>query len=240
MWVRVIIITNLGGLIVPRTLRSALLVAPMVATWIACGSAHAASVSYSDFVDFTKTNWTDSVDLTLFNPLLGTLTGVEFKLTGKIQSSVGVENVDDAPSSVDVTVTANISLSRPDTSDIVTADPSVHVLANLGQFDGNVNFDGPSGDTYDLSGQKMVTHNSPPPASDLTLFVGVGTITLPVKAIAATVATGPGNFDLRIRTSARADVEITYFFTPVPEPAPMAGLAIGIAGALSLRSRRRR
>ena len=59
---------------------------------------------------------------------------------------------------------------------------------------------------------QMVT--SPPPASDLPLFTGVGNILLPVSAVGTSTAMGSGNVITQFATKASATVTVVYTLQP--------------------------
>jgi|CXWL01.1.fsa_nt_gi hypothetical protein len=200
-------------------------------------TAVADSVSFSDSIPVQLTDWSLSVSIPRFDPLLGTLDSIDFEISGHVEGSVQFESLDSAPSTVMTTLAAVISLQRPDTSVITSVLPAFATSDNLLEFDGNIDFGGDSGRSYfDIVADLMNSHTSPPPVSDLALFTGVGNIILPVTADAASTVSGAGNLVGIISTSAGADVMVTYNYTPIPEPAT-AFLAFA-AAAYMLRYRR--
>ncbi|MFO0973080.1 MAG: PEP-CTERM sorting domain-containing protein [Phycisphaerae bacterium] len=190
-------------------------------------AANAASISFNDSVPVQPTDFTSSVTVSKFNPALGTLNSIDFKIEGAVEGSIRFESLDASPATVSASLAASITLQRPDLSNIVVTTPAFSVMAPLSAYDGVTDFGGTSGATFlGLSGSDTDTFTSPPPASDLALFTGLGNITLPVKATAMSTASGAGNLVALFLTNAGARVMVTYNYT-VPEPATLALLSFG-------------
>lgn len=194
-------------------------VAAMVLVLGAASPAFAATVSYSDSCSMTATNWSNTLDITLFDPNLGALTGINFYLLGSARGNVRFESLDALPSTVQCFSQAVITLSRPDYSPLVVTLPIADTSDDVSAFDGVIDFAGTSGRTYlDLSAQDSGSVDSPPPASDLVLFTGPGTISLPIRAVGASHATGAGNLVTQFETWAAAALRVTYTYDPPPPP----------------------
>jgi len=201
--------------------------------------AFSATISYSGSVPVTETDWADSVSITQFNPALGTLNSVQIDLDAHVEGSAKFEHRGNKPATVLMYLWANVEVQRPDTSLLVGASPIQTTIDSVTKFDGTVDFGGTSGRTHDgLSGnQSNSTVTSD--AADLALFIGTGSIVLPVLANAASGATGSGNMLFDFLTNASADVTVTYDYT-VPEPSALIGLAgMGLVG-VGMWVRRRR
>jgi PEP-CTERM motif len=209
-------------------------------------ATQAATITFSDSIPLTTTDWTDSVSIPLFDPSQGTLTSILFTLGGGIQGSIALENLDSSPIAVTGTLQAIITLERPDNSDLAVVLPTASTSTVLDPFDGAIDFNGPSGESLTgLASTASTTATSPPPASDLTMFTGVGVVVLPVTAEGNSVATGSGNLATVFLTSASANVDVTYTFTPagpvaVPEPSTLVSAAVAGVMGLGVAWRRRR
>jgi hypothetical protein len=219
-------------------MRSILVAAGIVLVMSA--SASAATISFSDSIPLSTTNWSSSVSVSKFDPSLGTLLGITFELSGHVEGGAKFESLDAAPATVTMDLAADIELQRPDLSTLVVSNPLVQTVDNVTAFDTVLDFGGTSGKTYTgLSADDTESAVSPPPASDLVLFTGLGNISLPVEAEGASTGSGAGNLILQFNTSASADVKVTYEYEPIPEPSTLGLLSMGIIGLLAWRWRRR-
>lgn len=186
-------------------------------------SAQTQQVCFDDAISLQSTNWAHSVTIPKFDTGLGTLQQIDFTLTGNVQGTAQVENEDASPTVVNLQFSATLTLTRPDTSVIVVTIPLANFNDPLAAYDGTTDFMGPSGATHTgINATQSNMATSPPPASDLTLFSGPagnpGTITLPVSAVASSVASGGGNITSHFVTSAAAMVHVCYTYAPNTPP----------------------
>jgi hypothetical protein len=197
-----------------RTLPVVVLGAALAAT--ATATQPPSTLTFSDSIPVTNTNWSLSVTLPKFDPALGTLQTVTLTLDGHIEGQAAVESTDASPTTITTMFQANLTLARPDMSILAVVIPQVTNMANLSPFDGVIDFRGTSGITYpNLMQNASQSVTSPPPASDLPLFTGTGTITLPVTAVGTSTAIGSGNVITQFATRASAVVTVVYQFAPV-------------------------
>ena len=207
-------------------------------------SASALVVSYYDSHSMSFTNWDALLTFNRFDPGLGTLNFIKFTLAGDILGDVQFESLDSEPATVSTSLSSVITLFRPDLSTIVVTTPVANNTDLVSEFDGVIDFAGNSGRTrtgLTASGSDFAI--SPPPGSDLALFTGLGTISLPVYARGVSTASGAGNLITIFRTQAAANVSVTYDYTPttppVPEPSSLALLLFG-GGGLAIGRRIRK
>ena len=190
---------------------------------LAAGAVMGNQVTYnfSPVVAQTTTNFTANIGVNQFDPAMGTLTGIQFTLTGTVLGTVQFESKGAAPSTVTSNLAATITLLRPDSSTIAVVLPTVSAVTNLSAYDGVVDFSGTSGRTFaNVTNTVSITSGVMGSAADLTLFQGLGSISLPVSASAASSTTGAGNLITQFTTTAGADGSVTYFYnaTSTPEP----------------------
>lgn len=198
-------------------------------------SASAALVSYSDSIPYAATDWTDSVSIPRFDPALGTLDSITITLTSRVRGSIRLESQDGAPAIVNTALAADIQLLRPDNSILSAGIPVVSNSDFLTAYDGVLDFGGTSGRSYlNLNHSDTNALVIPGANPDALLFMGLGSITLPVTAIGQSTADGAGNLLLIFNTQAAADVTVEYNYT-IPEPATLGLVGIG---AWLLRRRR--
>ena len=157
------------------------------------------------------TGWTDDLSVARFNPALGTLESVNITLTGNEAANIGAENLDATAASVSATETATLTLVLPDTADNLAVAPSITGSMSLAGFDGTRNFAGPSGEldqglTATANGQVQLL------TTELTPFIGTGTISLPLSAVGASSLTGPGNLLTQLLDQAGASVTVSYTY----------------------------
>jgi len=195
----------------------------------------------------TLTGWTDTFTLPKFNPALGTLDSVEFTMVGNILGAGEAENTQPVkPAILTVSFTGALTLTRPDTTALVTVAPTTGtVTESVSAFDGVQDFLGT--DTASFTGLVGTeTGNlSDTLAADLALFTGAGDITLGIASAPGTVlfeSPFPGHFKNRILNElSSVNLKIKYLYAPVviPEPGSLALLALGLP-VLGLWYRRKR
>ena len=189
---------------------------------LAAGAVMGNQVTYnfSPVVAQTTTNFTANIGVNQFDPAMGTLTGIQFTLTGTVLGTVQFESKGAAPSTVTSNLAATITLLRPDNSTIAVVLPTVSATTNLTAYDGILDFGGTSGRTFaNVTNTLSVTPAVMSSAADLALFQGLGSITLPVTASASSSAAGAGNLFTSFTTTAGANGSVTYFYTTsTPEP----------------------
>ena len=190
---------------------------------LAAGAVMGNQVTYnfSPVVAQTTTNFTANIGVNQFDPAMGTLTGIQFTLTGTVLGTVKFESFDSLASTVTSNLAATITLLRPDNTTIAVVLPTVSATTNLTAYDGILDFGGTSGRTFaNVTNTLSVTPAVMSSAADLALFQGLGSITLPVTASASSSAAGAGNLDTSFNTTAGANGSVTYFYntTSTPEP----------------------
>jgi hypothetical protein len=167
----------------------------------------------------TTTGWNTTVAAAQFNPALGVLESVNLTVIADVNAGLAVENLGTSSASIGLTETADITLTLPNGMGVVTADPSISNSTILAGFDGAVDFAGPSGE--DVTGLTD-TQVTPSTFTDYSeLFVGTGTIALPIAAISPSTLTGPADLAAELLTQAGATVEISYtYYVPNPPTPP--------------------
>jgi hypothetical protein len=211
-----------------------LLALAMASLFASSAELCAGTITQSQTVPLQSTDWSTTAVFNQFNPGSGTLTMVTLTLDGTIQSELIAINSSGDTDTVSVTASATITVTRPDLSTLVVAPTVTHTetLPDGGFFD-----------VTDTNSSSLAV-TSPPPASDLVAYTGVGTIILPIDAVGtSTVTSDSGNASGGAFTNAGATLTLTYTFQPtggvtVPEPSSLLlmGIALGL-GAMSWRAR---
>lgn len=180
---------------------------------LGCGLAQAETVSYTDTIPLTATDWDQQLSLPRFDPAFGILTEIEFLLTGKVNGTAKIENLDAAAALVIAESNATVQLQRPDGTFITMATPIGSRSAQLAAFDGTIDFAGASGtiisgiDGIDISERTVLTM-----PTDLVAFTGADVIALQVNTTGASTASGAGNLGLSFSTMVSAAITVTYHF----------------------------
>jgi len=215
-----------------------------IRTWLAAlslsaavtGAAHAIVISYDQAIPMTPTSFSTQVDFPQFDPSVGTLQSVKITVYAQTDAVVGFESFDPLPSEVSGTVQTNVTVFRPDNSAIITVSPAAPFAASLTGFDGTYDRDGTSGKTIDDLSANQVLDITLTDVSDLTLFTGNGTISLPVTAVGLSSILGPATLAFLSDAVASATVQIDYEYMLIPEPATC--LLLGLSSLALLRRRR--
>jgi hypothetical protein len=160
-----------------------------------------------------KTNTTQTASVPQFDSELGTLTSVEIIINGQITSNISVENIDDHLTSILGNVSGSLTVSGPRFSTIVTTSTQSESF-DAQPYDGVTDFAGPSGKQF---GAKTVTGSRSlqiTNATDLTAYVGTGTVSLREVAQANSAASGGGNLVAQISSRGGAEITVIYHYTP--------------------------
>ena len=178
------------------------------------------TLKYESSIGLEKTNFEKQIHLPKFDSSLGHLESVIFELSGRVKGSVELENRDAKSALVTGNLAAEISLKKPDSSQLLVALPTASVEKNFDKYDGKLDFGGASGvqltDISNTKNESAIFTDS----ADFTPFVGDGSFNLLVEAIGNSKATGAGNLLAGFETYADATVAVSYTYAKKDEPAP--------------------
>jgi hypothetical protein len=185
-----------------------------------------------------KTNNVQTQSVAQFDPSLGTLKSVEIIYNGTLTSDLKVENDDSQSATISGKVDGTLSVQAGGLSAVKTTETN----ANSGQmaaFDGTDDFSGTSG--KDFGGQSNTGTNDvsfDASASDLSAFIGTGTVQVTQSAQVTSDITGAGNLMASVNSQAAGQVRIIYHYESgaplaagnynVVQPADPAGYVHGL------------
>lgn len=204
---------------------------------LAMSAAQAATISFSNAIADTTTNWAHNLTLQQFDGSLGTLQSVKFTYAGHVNTTFREESLDAAPATITVTASAAIAFALPVGQTLNISNSNTQ---NVGAFDGTIDFAGASG-----FGPLLVTGTDSGMltlVSGLGAFVGLGTYNIDVTATGTSGASGAGNLISQINTTAGANITVDYTYAvqhQTPEPASLALAGLALAG-IALTARRRK
>ena len=204
-------------------------------------SAQAGMISYTASVAMTTTNWgPTNISLSKFDTTLGTLTSIDFDLSGTVEGIGKAESEDGAASEVTLDLGSKITLRRPNNLTLVVSNPVFSQTFQFTAYDGVLDYAGTSGGSTGLQSSTDSVSFTSFNGADFALFSGPGSIILNLGAVGASAGNGAGNLSTKFQTSARGDAKVTYNYTSnaVPEPATLGIMGLGL-GALGLVRRRR-
>jgi hypothetical protein len=112
------------------------------------GVASAESVSYSSSFALARTNWANTMTLPKFDPSLGVLDSVSWTVGGGVNGNASFESLDASPAMISTSLSARITLSRPDLTPLQVVLPVVNNTDSVSAFDVGIDFAGTSGKAY--------------------------------------------------------------------------------------------
>lgn len=203
-----------------------------------------AGVAQADVIDTQsitlgaeKTNWTRSLTIPQIEASVATLTKVTLVIEASIASTYRLENLQTNNSSQQfLKLNGLIEVRRNDNSLLGSGALNYERSDLLQPFDGAFDFAGTSSLSTNFNDDFEMVVVELTSASDLAMFEGAGTITMPVNAAVSSFFQGPSNVARSIQTLAEANVRVIYEGVPVPGPAALSALSLGVLAT----TRRRR
>jgi hypothetical protein len=169
-------------------------------------SLRAATLTYTSTVPLTATDWTNTMTVPKFN-IPGTLTAVTVEVQGYITNRLYAESRSSLPRTVTVTNTTDLVVTAPNLPTIQTTLTNGD-RAPLSGFDGVIDFAGASGFSIGADAEVDDEEN----VTNLTPWVGGGTVNVVAAATARSGYSGPADYSFETETSASACITVTYTY----------------------------
>ena len=143
--------------------------------------------------------WSDTFSIGRFDPTLGTLYEMELTLSANILGSVAAENRGAGLGNVTANEAATVAIQMPGTLSAISAVTSVTDSFSLGGFDQANDFSGTSGRLNSgLTNTGTVTAVLSAASTDLSAFIGTGSVAVPIGSTGTATANGPADLSLEL------------------------------------------
>jgi hypothetical protein len=155
-----------------------------------------------------------SLQISQFDPSLGTLTAVEIDLSGTNASDLKVDNLDPTQATVQAQIQGGVTLQGAGFGPL-TANVQATESAPLAATDGTIGFTSAAAHDFgvkDAQGQQSVTLDAA--NNDLSAFIGTGNTTVSDTGTANLNLSGPANLLAMIQSTVSGQVKVVYHYTP--------------------------
>lgn len=175
-----------------------------------------ATITQTQTVADSPTDWDTTLAFQQFDPTLGSLQAVGLSLTGDIGGTVSIENLQPDAVSNTVSILGTVAASTPGFVLSTIVEPTAASgPENLGGYDGTVDYAGPSGVVVSDLTQIATASTLQAASADPGPFVGTGTVPVTVSGQASVVESGPANLAMLSHTTAGAEVTLDYQYGTV-------------------------
>ncbi|MEO1686337.1 MAG: choice-of-anchor E domain-containing protein [Pseudomonadota bacterium] len=248
-----------------------LIAAGVSAVALMAGAAHAATTTPQVFTFSDIGNppggFTETINVQQFDPALGTLQKVTIFSEATVSGSQGGENESSSEATITLSTSVEIDLKfladadllgNPVQQEVVLADFDFlfQNVFNAGVDDGNTNFGGPAGETFDINPATQFTEvnseddtpisNSAFTVTDeatfLAQFTGLGTVGIDLSTVGSTAAFGATDVSSNFATDLEGKLTVVYQFQrpptgeiPVPAALPLLATGLGVLGFARFR-----
>lgn len=167
----------------------------------------AATLTYSGVIPLTPTDWTNTVTVPRFNIPGATLTAVTVEVQGYITNRLSAESKSWLNRTITVTNTTDLVVTAPNLPTIQTTLTNGDKVP-LSGYDGVDDFAGASGFSIGADAEVEDEEN----VTNLTPWVGSGTVGIVARATATSGYSGPADYSFQTQTSASACIIVTYTY----------------------------
>lgn len=172
-----------------------------------------------------RTDWGGPKTCTFkkFDKSLGILTGVTTTIDAVMKTDAQVENLNNGPTTIAVSTTANVTLSTSTGEQLALAAPTVKTDGKpLGTYDGTSDYGGTSGATFASQQAQDSKINTVKSAATLAEFSGDGTQSITTTGKTTTIYTslGSANVLMNANTYAAGSISVSYEYQTPPVANP--------------------
>lgn len=148
-----------------------------------------------------------------FNPQLGTLKSVQFQFTFEETYSTSIENLDNSPRNVNLTLNTKLNISSANLITITNNLLFPLPLIQLQSFDGTSDFQGNS--SFNTSNVELpINITDLHLTENINTFIGTDNITILLTTKSLIYGNFPDNVNVRFLTTATASVSVQYSYLP--------------------------
>jgi len=157
-----------------------------------------------------------AVSLPKFDQSGQCLSSVCIRFEAQTIGFVGIENFANFPKIVNVTWSAQFDLLRPSLVPLLGVTPTLLKSYALSSYDGTADYAGTSGTTDSGLAASAADSLCLTSASDLALFSGPGTISLPITAVNTSTHDGANSWSFGVQGGAITRITYTYVDCATP------------------------
>jgi hypothetical protein len=176
----------------------------------------AETITHRVEVPMRQSNWEAALEVPRFDAGLGTLVGVEVRMTGVGATCTSIENRGNLARDFVTGADATIQLLGEDGSEWMNVKPTIRTSNRLPKFDGRNDCAGTSGI---CNAEKQATVSTSrvlnAGTTDLSGFVGSEPMTLGAKTVARGFYKGSASYSFKVETKASMAVEVVYTYEPM-------------------------
>jgi hypothetical protein len=192
--------------------RSKLLLAILaLASLLSLSAGEVETATYCDTLIFSGSSLEDNHTLPLFDPGLGNLVGVNLATDLGVLQNFSLENEQPDGKTIGAESEAMLEITIPDGSSIVV-NTSSSISEELAAYDGETDFEGPSGKAIEGVESKSSAEREYLELSDFVASFQNETVSLPVAV--SIVSASRGNIVLSLSTVAESRICVTYTYEP--------------------------
>lgn len=169
------------------------------------------TATYCDALTFSGSSLEDNHTLPFFDPGLGNLVGVNLATDLGVLQNFSIENEQPDGKTIGAESEAMLEITIPDGSSIVV-NTSSSISEELAAYDGETDFEGPSGKAIEGVESKGSAEREYLELSDFVASFQNETVSLPVAVSIASASRG--NIVLSLSTVAKSTICVTYTYEP--------------------------